>query len=411
MGVVGARPAGWIAAVAGTTLVQAVLALLIRTQPLLGAPLTEAAGVPPASVGLLSSAASLGSTIFFLWGTSALAAMDSVRQLRAGCVLAAGAILLCLSSSWSLMLVAAFLIGIGYGPSAPAGSDILTRVAPPSRRALVFSIKQAGVPLGGFVAGLLLPFALLHGGLAAALAVATAIALLSALTLGWWVQPEHAPAPRAAQPLRPRLDVLAPVLMLRMILGSRQLRALTLSGLGLGAAQGVLLSYYPVFLINEIGLSLAAAGAAYALLQGFSIGGRIVMGWASDAIGSSSVALIALGFASAASMALVAALGPDTGAITLALVSALAGVTVVSWNGVFLAALASLAPQGQVGHITSAGTFVIFMGYVVSPLAMSGVVTATGSYSVGFGLAGLVPAATAAVLMLARKGEPTTGKD
>jgi MFS family permease len=390
-------------AVAAITIVQAVLALMIRTQPLLGVPLTEVAGLPSSSVGLLSSAGSLGSMIFFLWGTHALSGKDSVKQLQAGCVLAAGATLLCLSSSWSLMLVAAFLIGIGYGPSAPAGSDILMRAVPPGRRALGFSIKQAGVTLGGLAAGLLLPFALQLAGLNAALAVAAGIALLSALMLGWWMGPAHDAAPRATQPIRSRLDLTAPVQIFRLILSNRQMRALTLSGMGLAVGQGALLSYYPVFLIDRIGLSLTMAGAMFALLQGLSIGARILIGWVSDAIGSSSVALIALGFASAVSMCLIANLGPDSSVVGLALVSALAGVTVVSWNGVFMAALASLAPEGHVGHITSAGTFVIFFAYVVSPLAMQGVVAATGSYFAGFMLAGLVSAATAAFMMLARK--------
>ncbi len=403
MGVLTAQPVGWKTVVAGTTVIQAVLALLIRTQPLLGVPLTKAAGMPSASVGLLSSSASFGSMIFFLWGTAALAEMDSVRQLRAGCLLAAGAILLCLSTTWSVMLVAAFLIGIGYGPSAPAGSDILTRAVPPNRRALVFSIKQAGVPLGGLAAGLLLPFVLLQAGLHAALAAAAGVALASAAMLGRWVGSAPVKVPSNASSPRPRLDIYAPIVMFRLILADRKMSLLTLSGLGLGVAQGVLLSYYPVFLIDKVGLSLAAAGASFALLQGFGIGGRVVMGWVSDTIGSPIIALGGLGFTSAITMVLVANLGPSSPAVFLTVVSALAGVTVVSWNGVFLSALAGLAPEGQVGHVTSAGTFVIFLGYVVSPLAMQAVVTVSGSYSLGFYVAGVVPAITAAFLMMVRK--------
>ncbi|WP_417276298.1 hypothetical protein [Castellaniella sp.] len=44
------------------------------------------------------------------------------------------------------MTVGALLIGLGYGPITPA-----------HRMSFVFSIKQTGVPLGGVLAGLVVP--------------------------------------------------------------------------------------------------------------------------------------------------------------------------------------------------------------------------------------------------------------
>lgn len=144
---------GWVGLVALVTSIQAALALLTRALPLLGLPLTLAAGVPPEAVGQLAAATSFGSMVFFLWGPGLLADLPSLRQLQAGCVLGGGAVLLCLQGEWIWMLLAAFLVGVGYGPSAPAGSDLLMRAAPAGRRAFAFSIKQAGVPLGGLAAG------------------------------------------------------------------------------------------------------------------------------------------------------------------------------------------------------------------------------------------------------------------
>ena len=47
-------------------------------------------------------------------------------------------------------------LGFGLAPN-PAGSEVLTRLTPPAHRNLVFSIKQAGVPLGGVLGGLAIP--------------------------------------------------------------------------------------------------------------------------------------------------------------------------------------------------------------------------------------------------------------
>ncbi|MBU2961658.1 hypothetical protein KO516_12705 [Citreicella sp. C3M06] len=114
-------PQGWVQVVASVTLVQAVL-------PLLALPLTQAAGVAPQAVGQLSSAAALGSMLFFLWGPAQLAGLSSLRQLQLGCAVSAAALLLCLLGRWEALLLASFVIGLGYGTATPASAELLMRV-------------------------------------------------------------------------------------------------------------------------------------------------------------------------------------------------------------------------------------------------------------------------------------------
>ena len=64
--------------------------------------------------------------------------------------------------------------------------DILIGIVPRHRRGLVFSVKQAGVPLGGRIAGLMLPAALLWGGIGAALSATAGMAFAAAFVLGYW---------------------------------------------------------------------------------------------------------------------------------------------------------------------------------------------------------------------------------
>jgi len=73
------------------------------------------------------------------------------------------------------MVLASMLIGIGYAFNNPASSHILKRVTPPRLRNLVYSIKQAGVPVGGILAALVMPplSARPAGGRLLAFAVAT----------------------------------------------------------------------------------------------------------------------------------------------------------------------------------------------------------------------------------------------
>jgi hypothetical protein len=43
----------------------------------------------------------------------------------------------------------ALLVGLGYGPITPAGSDLLKRVTPARLQPVEFSVKQAAVPAAG----------------------------------------------------------------------------------------------------------------------------------------------------------------------------------------------------------------------------------------------------------------------
>ncbi|MAC80083.1 MAG: hypothetical protein CML66_18685 [Rhodobacteraceae bacterium] len=395
-----AEPASWVPLVVTITLVQAVLALMSRTLPLFGMPLTAASGMRPEAVGQLSSATSFGSMIFFLWGPTLLARLPSLRQLQLGCATAAVAMLFCALGRWEGMLLAAFVIGLGYGPSAPAGSDLLMRITPRARRATIFSIKQAGVPLGGLAAGLALPaIAIFFGTISAALAAAGMLALAAAAALGLWKGAvDDAPPPRDKPPFRDLL--LAPVRLIVLLLREPRMRLITAAGFSLGVAQGVIMGFFPVFLSDHAGWSLPAAGAAFALLQGLGVGGRVVMGWVSDRLGNAMRALSGLCFASGTTMLLLATIGPGSPILWIVLLSALAGITVVSWNGVFLAGLAETAPDGRVGEITAAGTFVLFSGYVLCPLLLQAVFSATDGYAVGLILAGLAPMSAGAAMLL-----------
>ena len=70
--------------------------------------------------------------------------------------------------------------------------------------------------------------------------------------------------------------------------------------------------------------------------------------------------------------------------LALILLSALAGLTVSSWNESQLAEVAREAPKGRVGETTSGATLVIFVGYVVGPTLFAFLLAQTGGYRLPF---------------------------
>ena len=76
-----------------------------------------------------------------------------------------------------MALLASALIGFSNAAANPAGAEVLQRFTPDARRNLVFSIKQAGVPLGGVIAGLAIPPLIEAFGWRTALVIAAAGAI------------------------------------------------------------------------------------------------------------------------------------------------------------------------------------------------------------------------------------------
>lgn len=390
----------WFWPLAVTLLMQAEAAFLTRVIPVIGPVLTEAAQVPPEQIGYVASLGSLGSMWFLMAGGSMLKRLGPVRLLQLGALVGAAATLLVTAGVWPAMMVASLLIGLGYGPSPPAGSDILARNAPPGARGLIFSVKQSAVPLGGAVAGLIIPALTLAYDWRVALAVAALLALVAALA----VQPLRAGIDVVRDPQAP-LDLAAFVSPRSLAAPFRAMRLapslwpLTYASFCFAMAQSTLFAFLVTYLIAEVNLTLAQAGTLFATTQIVGVFARVAMGWVADRLGSGVRALLLLAAGSTAMMLAVAAIAPAWPMALMLTVAALAGFTVASWNGIFLSEVAHAVPSDRVGDATSGATFFVFIGYVVGPSAFAFLVTMLGSYGMTYALIAAMPLSAGLILL------------
>lgn len=378
------NPSLWIAALGVTLGMQTISAFLIRMLPVIAPELTAAAGVAPHEVGMLAGVVSAGTMFFLVFGSLVITCWGPVRSLQAGSLVAGMGALAALTANWWLLLFAAFLLGVGYGPSPPAGSEILARSAPQRHRSLIMSVKQSGVPLGGVIAGLLMPAVTLLAGWRMAILTAVFIAVAAALV---------------AQPWRKTLDTerdttkslslravfspanfMAPFRILRHVPG---MSSLTFSAFCFSCVQGCLLAFFVTHLTVDLRLSLPEAGAAFAAMQVSGTAGRIIMGWLADRLGGQRT-LFLLSFCSAAMVIVISRISPEWPFWLVTLAAFLVGITSVSWNGVFLAEVARIAPSGRVADATSGLTLFNFAAYALAPVAFTFLIPFVGSYSGGF---------------------------
>lgn len=375
----------WFAPLVAVLVIQTMATILSRIVATLAPPMLAAHGWQTGMIGWLASLNTVGSVLFLLAGTPLIHRLGSIRSLQLGMGLGViGALLLTLPLDLAVM-AGSLIMGLCYGPSVSGGGDVLQRLSPPQHRNLLFSIKQAGVPLGGVLAGLTMPAAaalLGWQGAILAIAVLPVIALLAvqpmreavdagrnrALRLGW----------RSFLSLE---NLTRPLAVLNKAPG---LAAVGAAGGFMAIGQGAWFAYLVTYASMELHYPLPLAGALFATMQTVSIGGRMLLGWVSDRILPGIVVLRLCCLASAGATTALAFSRPDWPVWSLFALAAFAGIAVSSWNGVQNAEMARRAPKGMIAETMSGGTVLIFTGYIVGPPVFGMVAGVSGGMGAGF---------------------------
>ena len=408
------RQVSWMTALSATLLMQTVASFMGQCLPVVAPLLTADAGVGTQAIGILSALTSAGTVLFLAIGGPVLARLGPIRMLQAGSLLGAASLAICASGWWPALIAAALLLGVGYGPTPPAGSRILAATVPARHRTLIFSIKQAGAPAGGALAGLLVAPIASRFGWEAGLIIGVLIGVLAALVIA---------------PLRGRMDVeldptrsIGPRALFRWrtlrepavsLLADPLLVPITLLGVSFAIVQGNLFSFSVSYLATNRGMTLDEAGLAYACMQGAGVFARIFLGWLADRTRRAALNLTVQAYVAAVLVAVFAYLPPGVPLPLVALLAGAVGFVGASWNGIVMAEVARLAPLDKVAVATSGSTLFIFLGYVAGPAAFSGVVTMTGSWRLAFLLTAAqvtVFAAAQTVWMALRSPRPRSGR-
>jgi MFS family permease len=384
-------------ALAATLAIQIFTSLTATAPSVLASELAPDIGITPrligVFVGLVYAGAMLGS---LLCGTF-IARFGSIRVSQACVLLCSLALMLVAvlpaTAAW-VLVGAAFLLGLGYGPVTPASSDVLIRTTTPSQMALTFSIKQTGVPAGAAIAGALLPSLALLAGWRGAFLVIAVIGVAVAIA----AQPTRNALDIHHSPDKPFAwsDIFGP---LKIVLSTPALRGLALTGSALSAVQVCLTTYLVVYLNDTLQWSLVAAGLALTAATLSAMAGRIFWGVLADRWLAPRLVLVIIGTIACACGLLLALATPAWPTWTILAIAVLYGGSAIGWNGVQLSELARQAPPGTAGAVTGASGFITFAGVVAGPAFFAAIAAATSSYRSGFIGAAAVSGLAAATLI------------
>jgi MFS family permease len=377
-----------------TLAVQTLVAVAMYSPPVMAPVAAPELGVAPSAIGYFVATAYFGSMVGSAAAGGWVARFGPIRVSQVGLAFCLIGLALGATAWLPLALAGAFIVGLGYGPTTPASSVMLVRTAPPALFSLIFSIKQTGVPLGGAIAGAVVPALILAFGWrwgAVALGLAcVALAIVIAPVRGRYDSGLDSRAPVSLR------SVFAPV---RLVVSDAGLRGMAVTSFVYGGVQITLVTYLVIFLVERFALSLVLAGFVLSVAQISSVMGRLAWGAIADRVLTRRTMLGLLGLGMGISAIATLAAGPNWPQWLLYLYAAAFGATAVGWNGVYIAEVARIAPGGRTSEATGGCLFFTFLGVVVTPPAFNAVLALSGGYALAYAIFGVPALAIGAWLL------------
>ncbi len=381
--------------------VQVLGSLVLSAAAVLSPAVAPTLGLPPERVGVFVAISYFLAMLSGLPAGRWVARWGGVRvsQLALLC-LAMGASLVCFGDVGNL-LIGAGLIGLGYGLANPSATAVLARHVPKNASGLFFSMKQAGVPVGVALSGLLMPMGLAWVGWQATAIIAAVVCLIVALLLLTTVtrldRPEWRHVSSAPEHWWAPLQVVWQV---------PELRQLGLLSLIYAMAQQGFVTFLVSLLHLQGELPLATAAAILAASQAASTAARIGFGHVADRWVSPGRLLGWLGIGMSLCLVFLGLVGAG-GQVWLCAFAALAcGTFAMGWNGVYFAELVARVPREQLAHAAGATQFFTFTGGMCGPFFFGQWVGWGGSYAQGMLLLAVFPVISGVLMLRAQKSEP-----
>ncbi len=360
------------AAVFITLLVQTTMSLLAASIPVLAPAIAAERGWSPTVVAFYPIIVFVTAIVITFYIPELLFRVGGMGLSLASVVIG-GAGLLCLLPPYAAAAAAAAVaIGCGTAAMNPASSQVLGPRTTARSAGLVMSIKQTGVPLGGVLAGALVPILASHSGWRMAAvelaAVGSALAIVLLPSVNWLNSAARAARPAAFRPLDP----------VRYLLALQGMPTLLFASVTFNGMQWCLRSFFVVYLVTDQRRGLATAGIAFSVSQAAGMIGQV--GWAalSDRLLSAHAVMAIIGTLMSVAALCTAAMTPHWFVSAIYAVAAVYGISAAGYLPVLLGEVAKRSPPGLVGALTSGAQLFPLGGSILGPLSFGGMAAIAG---------------------------------
>jgi MFS family permease len=345
------------------TAIQTLGAVTATSLGVFGPILVDELELDAARYGLLVGSMNVGALPTLMAGASIVDRLGPGRSLAlSGLASAAGLVVFAANVNFLVMLAALTVAGGGWGLSAISGSGAIIELAPFRQRGVLISIRQLSLPLGGILAGVLVPLVALWGWQLAFVAQAGAFLVFAALATQW-ARARAVPRPRASRRRPPRRAI-----------------QLGLLSIAMSSGQWAFLAYVTIEMTGRLGVPYETAVAIFVATQAIGAVARVVLGMVTDRLGPPRTKLLAVTSATSALCLLAFGLaGPDVPTPVIAALAVVTSVFVVGWNGVMIVEMAEAGPRREVNQNLAAGMTLARIGNIVAPPITGSLIVVIGS--------------------------------
>jgi predicted MFS family arabinose efflux permease len=292
-------------------------------------------------------------------------------------LVALGLVVASLASTFTSILVCLFVVGVGYSATQPGGSKSVSVWFRRSRLGLAMGIRQAGLPLGGAAAAVVLPYLVNYWNWKVAFIAGAVVALSGGLAFAaLYRSPADASGRNSQKQSAITLSHL--IAMLRQ----PWMRNIVLSGAALVASQYAILVFFMLFLRDVQGIPLTVSAWFMFVAQLSGVSGRIALAAWSDRPEVCRFRLVRTSMLAVGSGLLLLLLIPSqTPTVVLAAIAAWLGFFGLGWYGPWVAHITEAAPSESVGRALGAAMAINQVAIIAAPPLLGLLRDFTGSYA------------------------------
>ncbi|MCW9132599.1 MFS transporter [Bacillus paramycoides] len=326
--------------------------------------------------GLLVSIVNIGPLFCMLFVGRLLDRYNEKLLISISSFLLGGSLLLTNTvNEFTGLLFVLLLVGAFYSVSQPGGSKVIIKWFSKENRGLAMGIRQAGIPIGGTLAGVLIPFLTIKYNVAYAINIIACICIIGGFLFFIFYK-----EPYVQEKVKEERIKLSFWMQLKAVMCKKELYPIYITGICMISLQMVLVGHFIKFLVMEQSITPILAGKVFSIVFFSGMIGRVVLAAVSDLLykGNRSTPLfivvcISIGFI----LMFVISIHTITIGVLYG-VSALLGFFSIGWFSLFMVEVAESASEESVGMTVSFALTLNQIAIIVAPVLFGYIVDEKG---------------------------------
>ncbi|MDH4421994.1 MULTISPECIES: MFS transporter [Bacillus] len=326
--------------------------------------------------GLLISVVNIGPLFCMLFVGRLLDQYNEKMLISISSFLLGGSLLLTnIVNGFIGLLFVLLLVGTFYSVSQPGGSKVIINWFPKENRGLAMGIRQAGIPIGGALAGVLIPFFTIKYNVTYTINIIGSICIIGGLL--FYIFYQDPPCVREEE--KQERSNISFWMHLKAVICKKGLYSIYITGICMISLQMVLVGHFIKYLVIEQSITPILAGKVFSVMFFSGMIGRVILAAISDLFykGNRRIPLF-ITVCTSICFILMLVMSIHVRTNVLYGVSALLGFFSIGWFSLFIAEVAESASEESVGMTVSFALTLNQIAIIVAPVLFGYIVDEKG---------------------------------